>query len=406
MLEIVSAGGPASYSPVERECVRRIERERNAASDEMPRGPSCCSQVFFVWPTYTILRGACRRRQLDPDDFPKTVSSQMARLTFPKAKAHWDAQVARYRSQCASGEVKKHPEKDFKPRIARTSRAMMTWHLPWGILCGGIQGFVASFARAKVLQQLLVGMMPRQPGQQSPYTNTGLTLLIVAFATTVWAEGWLKALASQFLSTESGTRWVAWITLLIQQKGSRTSDVKMPKRVADAHKAEKEKKKKNAGWGGGNDAGSNEANLIGNDVLQTFENLRWTSQMPSCIVGLISGMAVLIHILGAAPALCGLSVMFLCLFITLMSGYGATLFSAKDLKAGDERLSVMREIIDSITPVKFMCWENQYLELITEKRSIECDFQLKFRLLMLVNMGIGKASPVLGACTAFAYMGM
>ena len=107
---------------------------------------------------------------------------------------------------------------------------------------------------------------------------------------------------------------MAWITLLIQQKGSRTSDVKMPKRVADAHKAEKEKKKKNAGWGGGNDAGSNEANLIGNDVLQTFENLRWTSQMPSCIVGLISGMAVLIHILGAAPALCGLSVMFLCLF--------------------------------------------------------------------------------------------
>ena len=31
---------------------------------------------------------------------------------------------------------------------------------------------------------------------------------------------------------------------------------------------------------------------------------------------------------------------------------------------------------------------------------------MKFRVLMLVNIGIGKASPVLGACTAFAYMGM
>ena len=122
--------------------------------------------------------------------------------------------------------------------------------------------------------------------------------------------------------------------------------------------------------------------------------------MPSCIVGLLSGIIVLINILGAAPALCGLSVMFLCLCVTLISGYSATLFSAKDLKAGDARLSVMREIIDSITPVKFMCWEEQYLNMITPKRSEEMDHQMKFRVLMLVNIGIGKASPVLGACTA------
>ena len=156
---------------------------------------------------------------------------------------------------------------------------------------------------------------------------------------------------------------------MIQQKGARTSDVKPSKSVLAKIKLETEKQQKNAGWGAGNDVGSNEANLIGNDVLQTFENLRWTSQMPSCIVGLLSGIIVLINILGAAPALCGLSVMFLCLCVTLISGYSATLFSAKDLKAGDARLSVMREIIDSITPVKFMCWEEQYLNMITRKRS-------------------------------------
>ena len=132
--------------------------------------------------------------------------AKISRLTFPEAKKHWDAQVREYKQKCASGEVAQHPDKDFKPRLAKTSRAMMTWHLPWGIVCGAIQGFVASFARAKVLQHLLIGIVPREPGQPSVYTNTELTLLIVAFAATIFFEGTLKGLASQFLSTECGTR--------------------------------------------------------------------------------------------------------------------------------------------------------------------------------------------------------
>ena len=71
----------------------------------------------------------------------------------------------------------------------------MTWHLPWGIVCGAIQGFVASFARAKVLQHLLIGIVPREPGQPSVYTNTELTLLIVAFAATIFFEGNAEGLA-------------------------------------------------------------------------------------------------------------------------------------------------------------------------------------------------------------------
>ena len=113
---------PAAYSEVEEECVHRLAREC-AGQGEAPKEPSRCSQLVFAWPTQTILRGACRDKAAGAQEgFPQMTRAKISRLTFPEAKKHWDAQVREYKQKCASGEVAQHPDKDFKPRLAKTSR--------------------------------------------------------------------------------------------------------------------------------------------------------------------------------------------------------------------------------------------------------------------------------------------
>ena len=80
--------------------------------------------------------------------------------------------------------------------------------------------------------------------------------------------------------------------------------------------------------------------------------------------------------------------------------------AASEMAAGDSRLTVMREIVESIVPLKYLTWEEPYLNLIDRKREIECHWLYKMRLLAVTSVTIGRVSPVLAACATYTYMGL
>ena len=127
--------------------------------------------------------------------------------------------------------------------------------------------------------------------------------------------------------------------------------------------------------------------------------------MPSCVAGLVSGVVTLVVLLGV-PSLVGLAVLVFCLCCNRIFGHFGKIISKHDLQAGDARLAVMREIIDSILQLKFMCWEESYLDLISAKRKTECKWLLRYRILLVTSITIGRVAPILAACATFTYMGL
>ena len=67
---------------------------------------------------------------------------------------------------------------------------------------------------------------------------------------------------------------------------------------------------------------------------------------------------------------------------------------------------VMREIIESIGPIKFMCWEQPYLDVITARRADEVSHLMTYRVYGIFSLSIARCSPVLAACAAFTLMGL
>ena len=69
--------------------------------------------------------------------------------------------------------------------------------------------------------------------------------------------------------------------------------------------------------------------------------------------------------------------------------------------AADARINVMREIVDGAKVVKFMVWEEAYLDRLDRRRVAELGFHRKFRALQVCCIAIGRSSPMLGATVAF-----
>ena len=55
---------------------------------------------------------------------------------------------------------------------------------------------------------------------------------------------------------------------------------------------------------------------------------------------------------------------------------------------------------------RYMCWEVPYLTAIKAKRAEEIRQLLKYRLVTVVSLNIGRISPVVAACSTFTAMGM
>ena len=91
------------------------------------------------------------------------------------------------------------------------------------------------------------------------------------------------------------------------------------------------------------------------------------------VSSLIGGVIVLIYTIGSS-SIAGLVTMLVVLFINGYVGYQAKLAERGNKKAADERVSIVKKVIDSITAIKLSSWEMQFLAKIDQARARESKF--------------------------------
>ena len=150
---------------------------------------------------------------------------------------------------------------------------------------------------------------------------------------------------------------------------------------------------------------SNETVLIGNDLIRSFEELRWLCNFPQNCVGLISGTIALFVLLGPS-CLVGILVMAVLLCINWRIAKCSENITKQELKATDRRMGVLKEVVGNIEQVKFGAWEESYLNLIENKRFQETDYIFSARRYQIVNMTLGRCCPIFAGCATFFFMGL
>ena len=75
-------------------------------------------------------------------------------------------------------------------------------------------------------------------------------------------------------------------------------------------------------------------------------------------------------------------------------------YSKAMLGAADSTVSALREMVDGSKVVKLQSWEQPYRELIQRWREAELVHLRKIRLVTVVTMGMGRASPILANCVS------
>ncbi|KAI0251186.1 multidrug resistance-associated ABC transporter [Lactifluus subvellereus] len=117
-------------------------------------------------------------------------------------------------------------------------------------------------------------------------------------------------------------------------------------------------------------------------------------------IEIIIGTIFLYKLLGSS-AFVGLAVT--CLFLPLNHLAGKIVVGAQDnlMKARDERVALMNEILGAIRMLKFMAWERNFEKRVLKVREKELKFQrLNYMIEVLWN-GIWNASPMIVTLVAF-----
>ena len=268
-----------------------------------------------------------------------------------------------------------------------------------GVCFGSVQGFLNTSARPLLLNYLILAFLPESQSS----VNSVATLLVV-FGIVVLLEGWFKVLAGNTLATEFGAQILSWLIPLIHRKSARIRRL-APEQTSDHHKSTGTGTGSNGGVDQTNRAATSEVALVAKDSLDTVAQFNWIANFPQCVVGIIAGTGTLIFLLGT-PSIIGMLTMVLSLSLNRVFAQCGGRMAASEMAAGDARLTVMREIVESIVPLKYLTWEEQYLKLIDEKRDIECKWLYRIRLLTVTSVTIGRVSPVLAACATFTFMGL
>lgn len=324
-----------------------MERGELDFGEDASSRDGCCDRLFMAWVFPVIQKGF--RSYLQPEDVPPLPSNFRTQRLLARAERHWAAQE--------------------DPSMWRTIWHLNRGYIVFGCICGGIQGILNAVGRPFILRALLLAAF-------SEHVSTSRIVVLVAlFALVVSLEAFLGVIASHMLSDRLATRFSALASGLIVSKSTRR---------------------------GRAPAGApTEAALAGNDMMRTMINFRMLAGLATLTTGLLGGIIVLIVLLGGAAAAIGLTVMFTILFINRALSYETKAAEKANLGAADRRLRLMKQMIDGIHAVKLHGWERRYLAKIEGVRVEECRHIQRFRILQVMSIALGRASPVLASCAAF-----
>ncbi|CAD7924786.1 unnamed protein product, partial [Amoebophrya sp. A120] len=232
-----------------------------------------------------------------------------------------------------------------------------------------VQGVLTNLARP-VLLKLVVDASMDEATETSE-----LVILLFVFAFILVAEGILIIRLRQLVCADFVRGLLAWIIPVVHLKVMRRTrnSGKINKSPSPTSTAKKPKPNTTA-------TGTNELTLIGNDLLRVCDDLRiGVYGFAASLVGIASGLVGLVYFVGA-PALVGVGFMAgYIVFSTFVSREVMAPIIKKETAIADGRLGTMREMVSGIQQVKYLTWEENYLQLLFDKRKRELREILRHR---------------------------
>jgi len=333
---------------------RRKENEGEAegeAQDKVLLRPGKYEDLWLVWVVPYIFKGY--KRPLDENEIPVVHGKDKTDFLASEADRLWNEQLKQGGPKNTS--------------VVKILLKLQGFELYLGVFLSIVQGVLFSVARPLFLKKIIEVV-----SDESSTTKEGVTIA-VAFAFVILVEGIVQAQVKQLLSCRLGTRYISWMSSLIHKKSTTVSEVAVGR------------------------AGLHESSLIGADVTRMVEDWRWMCLFPYILTALLGGICILAYILGQA-SLVGFFIMFSIAYVN----YRLTKLIKKveeiDFALGDERIGILREILDGVKAIKMMAWEIPFRDLINSKRIEETEYIRKFRSLSVTSINSGRASPILAAC--------
>eukprot|EP01065_Artemidia_motanka_P009171 TRINITY_DN14686_c0_g1_i1.p1 TRINITY_DN14686_c0_g1~~TRINITY_DN14686_c0_g1_i1.p1 ORF type:complete len:1358 (+),score=454.93 TRINITY_DN14686_c0_g1_i1:61-4134(+) len=142
---------------------------------------------------------------------------------------------------------------------------------------------------------------------------------------------------------------------------------------------------------------TSERTLINQDVMQGYENTKYLCQLPAAFAQLPAGIFMVVHTVGSSGWI-GSGLMLAVLSFSIWVSHVNKRMELARLKHTDKRLGITTRTIDAIKAVKFCAWEGRFKDDILDARERECAQLRRVRMLMFLNVQLGRVLPYI--CTA------
>jgi ABC-type multidrug transport system fused ATPase/permease subunit len=150
-------------------------------------------------------------------------------------------------------------------------------------------------------------------------------------------------------------------------------------------------------------------NLIGADTNRLYQFIGFAlDSFWSAPLQILIGVVLLIRLLGTVPLLVGLSVLLFSLPITFANGIVFSRVQKAKMKAKDDRVSKVKEVVSGIKLVKCMAWEQYFDKRIRDSRTNEVTKLFYGIICYTVIMVLFLSVPLLitlGIFGSYVYLG-
>eukprot|EP00392_Amoebophrya_sp_AT5.2_P009684 g9712.t1 len=287
-----------------------------------------------------------------------------------------------------------------------------------------LQGPVTYLARPLILKKVIEAASSTATSVDATYTSSSeeLVTLVTIFAFVLIFESFLIAHIRQRVCADFVGDFLAWLVPLVHLKVMKRHQNALvfdpcppPAAAAEKDVDEVEKQEIEGERAGaaaaplGRAAGSpppNEVTLIGNDVLRLCDDLKiGISSLIANLVGIVAGIVGIFLFVGFLPGVVGISFMLSAVaFSTFVSRNYMAPIVRTEARIADSRLATMREMVEGIQQVKFLAWEQNYLQLLFAKRADELSCILRHRKFQIACISLGRNAPGMAACATFVFM--
>ncbi|PYH97497.1 ABC transporter [Aspergillus ellipticus CBS 707.79] len=217
---------------------------------------------------------------------------------------------------------------------------------------------------------------------------------------------WVFGLGIVLLLSSSIETWLWWIiysklwipiyeglSALVFAKSMRCKDVKhlVPVEQVDDEEEDGEKVEEQEQQGGSQSI----LNLASVDSKRIADFVMFNYLIPSCVMRLIIGAAFLVHLIGWASLLAGVTAAVL---VAPFNTYLTKKYAEAQesfMKASDKRMGAVAEVLHGIRQIKFAALEQQWQERISEKRRVELELLWKTSLYTIGMVSVWIMGPLM-----------